>query len=62
MNSNLNPTANPVVTDNNYSHIDYFLPGSNKEADRRASAKLSKCILNFQKCSWEWAALKAYFC
>ena len=41
-NSNLNPAINPTINDNNNSHIDYFLPGPDKEADRTENAKLTK--------------------
>ena len=47
-NSNLNPTANPVGSDNNDRYIDYFLPDLNKDVDREASAKLSNCSMNLQ--------------
>ena len=43
---NLNLIPYPMIDNNNNCNIDYFLPSLNREAKRRASAKITKLMHN----------------
>ena len=50
-----------MVIDNKNINDDYFLPGPNKEANRRASAKIRKQMQGyFPDFFQKWAVLKAH--